>query len=241
MVKDKIKDKIIVALDFSSLEKVKPMVKDLLPYVGCFKIGLQLITAIGAPKAINSILELGGKVFFDGKFYDIKNTVGEASLAVSSLGVSIFNIHASCGIEAMAAAVENKGNAKVLAVTVLTSLEENNAFLVFGAPTKAKVIQFARDAKLAGVDGIICSPQELEILSKQKELSSLLKVTPGVRPSWAAANDQKRIMTPGEAILAGATAIVIGRSITKPPKEVKSSIDAAILIHDEINKALGGK
>jgi orotidine-5'-phosphate decarboxylase len=150
----------------------------------------------------------------------------------------MFNVHASAGIEAMMAAVQNKGISQVLAVTILTSLEENNAHLIFGAPSKAKVLQLARDAKIAGVDGIICSPQELELLGKQKELAGLLKVTPGVRPEWAAAGDQKRIMTPGDAIVAGATALVIGRPITKPPQEVGTPADAARRIADEITEAL---
>lgn len=177
-------------------------------------------------------------MFLDGKFDDIPNTVGEAAAAASGLGVAMFNVHASAGVEAMMAAVQNKGASQVLAVTVLTSLEENNAHLIFGAPSKAKVLQLARDAKIAGVDGIICSPQELELLGKQKELAGLLKVTPGVRPEWAAAGDQKRIMTPGDAIVAGATALVIGRPITKPPQEVGTPADAARRIADEITEAL---
>jgi orotidine-5'-phosphate decarboxylase len=153
----------------------------------------------------------------------------------------MFNVHASCGIEAMMAAVKNKGQSQVLAVTVLTSLEENNAHLIFGSPSKAKVIQFARDAMLAGIDGIICSPQELELLGKQKELAGLRKVTPGVRPEWASVGDQKRIITPGDAILAGATELVIGRPITKPPSEVGAPVDAAKRIAEEIAAALERK
>jgi orotidine-5'-phosphate decarboxylase len=138
----------------------------------------------------------------------------------------------------MTAAVNNKRNSLVFAVTVLTSLEESNANLIFGAPSKAKVLQFARDANSAGVNGIICSPQELELLGKQKELSHLLKITPGVRPAWAPTNDQKRVMTPGGAIAAGAIAVVVGRPITQPPKEVGSPVDAVKLIQEEIDKAL---
>lgn len=232
------KDRIIVALDVSGLDKAESLVKELAPYVGCFKVGLQLLTSVGAPKVVEFLHNLGGKVFLDGKFDDIPNTVGEAAVAASGLGVAMFNVHASAGIEAMMAAVQNKGSSQVLAVTVLTSLEENNAYLIFGAPSKAKVLQLARDAKIAGVDGIICSPQELELLGKQKELAGLLKVTPGVRPEWAAAGDQKRIMTPGDAIAAGATALVIGRPITKPPQEVGTPADAAKRIAAEIAEAL---
>jgi orotidine-5'-phosphate decarboxylase len=236
-----VKDKIIVALDVDTLGEADALVKVLAPHVGCFKVGLQLITSVGAPQVVAFLRERGGEIFLDGKFNDIPNTIGKASAAASKLGVAMFNIHASSGIEGMVAAVKNKGNSKVLAVTVLTSFEENNAHLVFGAPSKAKVIQFARDAMLAGVDGIICSPQELELLSKQKELSGLLKITPGVRPEWAAAGDQKRVMTPGDAIRAGATALVIGRPITNPPKEVGTPIEAVQRIAEEITLALQKK
>jgi len=235
------KDRIIVALDVNNLDKARRLVRHLVPHVSCFKIGLQLLTSYGAPRVAEFIHELGGKVFLDGKFNDIPNTVGEAAAAAAELGVVMFNVHASSGIEAMMAAVRHKGDSKVLAVTVLTSLEENNAHLIFGAPTKAKVLQLARDAKLAGVDGIICSPQELELLGRQKELDGMLKITPGVRPKWAATGDQKRIMTPGEAIAAGATALVIGRPITQPPKEVGTPLNAVIRIAEEIANAVSGR
>mgnify|MGYP001349794134 CR=1 FL=1 len=236
-----LRDRIIVALDVSNLKEVENLIPLLSPYVRCFKVGLQLLTSVGVPTVVKFIRDLGGKTFLDGKFCDIPNTVGEASAAASNFGVEMFNVHASAGIEAMVSAAKNKGNSKVLAVTVLTSIEENNAHLIFGSPSKAKVIQFARDAKIAGMDGIICSPQELEILGKQKELDSLLKITPGVRPKWSSTDDQKRIMTPGDAIAAGATAVVIGRPITKPPKEIGFPRDAVMLIQEEISEALGGQ
>ena len=230
-------ERIIVALDVDSLDKAKSLVEDLAPYVGYFKVGLELLTAVGAPQVIEFVHSLGGQVFYDGKFDDIPNTVGGAAKAVARLNVKMFNVHASAGVEAMMAAVANKGQSLVLAVTVLTSLEENNAHLIFGGPSKAKVLQLAREAKLAGCDGVICSPQELELLGKQEELGNLLKITPGVRPEWAVAGDQKRIMTPVEAIKAGATALVIGRPITKPPAEIGTPVDAAKRIAEEIAQA----
>lgn len=234
----KAKDRIIVALDVDSLDKAKSLVEELVPHVGCFKIGLELLTSVGAPKVVEFVHSLGGQIFFDGKFNDIPNTVGGASKAVAGLYVKMFDVHASAGIEAMMAAVANKGQSLVLAITVLTSIEENNAYLIFGGPSKAKVLQLARDAKLAGCDGIVCSPQELELLGKQKELGKLLKITPGVRPEWAAAGDQKRIMTPAEAIKAGANFLVIGRPITKPPAEIGTPVDAAKKIAEEILSVL---
>lgn len=232
------KDRIIVALDISSLEKAEPLVHELAPYIGYFKIGLQLITAVGTPNAVRFLHGLHCKVFLDGKFCDIPNTVGEAAAEASSLRVGMFNVHASAGVEAMQAAVQNKKSSLVLAVTVLTSLDDKNALYIFGKSSQTKVLQFALDAKEAGVDGLICSPQELELLGQQKELDSLLKITPGVRPKWAAANDQKRIMTPSEAILAGADMVVIGRPITNPPKEIGTPAQAAQLINEEMALAL---
>ena len=232
------KDRIIVALDVSTIHEAEMLVEALAPHVGCFKVGLQLITSVGAPQVVRMIHDRGGRVFLDGKFNDIPNTLGEAATAASLLAVAMFNVHASSGIEGMQAVVKNKGLSEALAVTVLTSFEENNAHLVFGAPSKAKVIQFARDAKLAGMDGLICSPQELPILCKQKELEGFRFVTPGVRPSWAEVGDQKRIMTPTDAIIAGATMLVIGRPITKPPQSIGTPIDAAKCIAVEIEEGL---
>ncbi len=228
------KDRIIVALDVSSLSAVQRLVEELAPYVGFFKIGLQLLMAVGAPKAVEMVHRCGGNTFLDGKFDDIPNTVGEASLAVAGMRVNMFNVHASAGVDAMMAAVANKGNSKVLAVTVLTSLEENNVHLIFGAPSKAKVLQLARDAKLSGVDGIICSPQELVFLRKRRELEDLLWVTPGIRSAEDSKDDQNRTMSPGEAIEAGADYLVIGRPITKQ----NNPVDAAQRIALEIYHAL---
>ena len=182
--------------------------------------------------------DLAVDIFLDGKFYDIPTTVGKATAVVANLGVVMINVHASAGIDAMFAAVDNKKSAKVLAVTVLTTREENDAFLDFGAPIKAKVLHFARNAKLAGVDGIICSPQELEFLGKRRELKGLLRVTPGVRPQWASKNDQERAMTPGEAVSFGADYLVIGRPITRPPKEIGTPVQAIQSINEEIEAAL---
>ena len=231
-------DRIIPALDVSSLEEAGPLIKELAPYVGPFKVGVQLLTRVGAPKVVEFVHERGGQVFLDGKFHDIPNTNGEAAKAAASLGVAMFNVHASAGIEGMKATVKNKGGASVLAVTVLTSLEENNAHLIYGAPSKAKVLQFARDALIAGCDGVICSPQELTLLDKQEELRGLEKVTPGIRSSSDPADDQKRILSPEEAILAGANRLVIGRPITKAASPVEAAKRIALEIRLGLKKRL---
>ncbi len=228
------KDKIIVALDVDTLDKARALIETLAPYVGCFKIGLELMTAVGAPQAVRLVHDLGGQLFFDGKFDDIPNTVGAASKAVSAMGVKMFNVHASAGVEAMKAAAANKGQSILLAVTVLTAIDDATARAIFGASSREKVLQFAQEAAGAGCDGIVCSPQELGMLAQHNGLQGLLKVTPGCRPLWAAAGDQKRTMTPADAVRAGASWIVVGRPITAPPSEIGSPVEAAKRIVDEI-------
>lgn len=233
---ERARERVVLALDVDTLDKALDLVKRLHPYVGMFKVGLQLLIAEGAPKVVKAIHEAGGKVFLDGKFDDIPNTVGQSSKEAAKLGVKIFNLHASAGMPAMLEAVKNKGRSKVYAVSVLTSIDEHNSNIVFGSPTKAKVLQMAREATLAGCDGLICSPQELEMLGACPELSSLKKMTPGIRPAFSQANDQKRIMAPFEAIEAGAHYLVIGRPITKPDGITPE--EAALKVLDEVAKAL---
>lgn len=246
------KDRIILPLDIDNPEAAITMVQAMLPFVGYFKIGLEfinsMITSIVTPKneeeaiknlkIIRRLFEsLEGKIFWDGKFDDIPNTVGGASKQIAKIGVKMFNVHASAGRESVIKAVANKGNSLVFGVTVLTSIKPEECVSIFGAEPGQKVLQFARMLAEIGADGIICSPQELEFLSKQPELDKLQKITPGVRPLWAAKDDQKRVMTPGEAIKAGADYLVIGRPITMPPAEVGNPPDAAEKIADEINSA----
>jgi len=223
------KDRIIVAVDVADVEKAWSIVSPLDSVVGGFKVGLEFITAMlvelitaNSEDEANFLLKkirllfkiLDGRTFWDGKWDDIPNTVGGAAKALEKMRVKMFNVHASAGIEAMIEAVSHKGQSLALAVTVLTSREENDGNLTFGGPTKAKVLQFAREAKLAGCDGVVCSPQELILLGKRKELRGLMKVTPGIRATNAPADDQKRTMTATEAIKAGADFLVIGRPIT---------------------------
>lgn len=245
-------DRIIVALDVDSVAKAITLVNQLSSLVGGFKVGLEFITATLANLVTaNSEVEanfslnktraffnmLDGKLFWDGKWDDIPNTVGSTAKALSKLRVKMFNVHAAATINAMMAAVANKGDALALAVTVLTSTEENDCNLTFGAPSKAQVLQFARNAKLAGCDGIVCSPQELKFLRGFKELNGLLRVTPGIRSADAPPDDQNRTMPAGEAIIAGADYLVIGRPITG----AEDPVVAAKKITDEIATALNRK
>ncbi|MCX6745047.1 MAG: orotidine-5'-phosphate decarboxylase [Candidatus Parcubacteria bacterium] len=247
------KERIIVALDVPDLDRAGNLVKELAQHVGMFKVGLYLITSVGLPQIMAWFKKQGcdaGQVFVDNKLHDIPHTIGTAARKISEFSVGMLNVHASSGLDGMIEAVENSKSVRpdtggpeqyrdtlVLAVTVLTSHEENAAHLIFGSPTKAKVLEFALWAKLAGCDGIICSPQELAILRAQSVLKDMLLVTPGVRPEYAAAGDQKRIMTPGEAVKAGADYLVIGRPIINPPNNIGSPMEAAQLIAEEIEKA----
>lgn len=250
------KERIIVALDVDSVAKATELVEQLVTHVGIFKLGLKFINNMLAsviiPKKdedgqanLREIRELfrllEGKVFWDGKFDDIPNTVGGASVPVAKMGVKMFNVHASAGREAVVKAVANKGSSLVLGVTVLTSIGAEECLSIFGDQPGPKVLQFARMLAEVGADGIICSPQELELLGwNTPELDRLLRVTPGVRPLWAAVGDQKRVMTPGEATKAGANYLVIGRPITQPPAEIGGPVEAAKKIADEIAAAMQG-
>ncbi len=233
-----LKDKIIVALDVDCLNKAESLVADLAPYVGCFKVGLELLTAEGAPRVVDFVHRAGGQVFFDGKFHDIPNTIEKASRATAALGVKMFNVYASAGIEAMKAANHVKGKSLLLAVTVLTSMNEESCRSVYGTSVEDTVKRFAKQALEAGVDGLVCSSQDLLFLNSDPDMKKLMKITPGVRPAWAESNDQKRVFTPREAIQAGATALVIGRPITQPPWEIGSPVEAVKRILDELAQVL---
>ncbi len=233
-----LRDRLIVALDVDTLEKLKPLVEQLLPWVGCFKVGLELMTSQGAPRVVELIHGMGGQVFLDGKFHDIPNTVGSASRTAASLGVRIFDVHASAGGEALNAAVLNRGRSSLFAVTVLTSFSDQACHALYGDSVQNKVVQLALDAEAAGVDGLICSPADLAFLNSHPILARLPKMTPGVRPRWAETQDQKRTLTPKEAIEAGASFLVIGRPILGPPREVGTPAEAARRILDEMATVL---
>ena len=207
--------RIIFALDVPTKELALSWVDKLHDHVGSFKVGLESHNTIGGPQIAKSVIGVGGGVFYDGKFHDIPNTVAGASKGVAALGVDFFNVHASGGVAMMKAAVANKGTSMVIAVTVLTSIGTEECELTYGASVKAKVLQFARDAVVAGCDGIVCSAQELEFLAGYPELDGLLRITPGIRLVDSDVGDQKRVMGPKEAIMARADYLVVGRDIAK--------------------------
>lgn len=242
------KSPVIVALDGISFEEALQIAENLKGAVLGFKAN-DLLDLAGPSRVVK---ELGryGAVMADPKLCDIANTVKNRMSVYAEAGAHIVTVHASCGIEAMNAAVkvseeiyERKGPGSVLsqvaAVTVLTSISEEECNLTFGGPSKAKVLQFARNAIVARVPAIVCSAQELEFLSKFFELNEIAKITPGIVPEWfLKPEDQKRVTTPAMAIEKGATFLVIGRAILKPPKEIGTMNDAANRIQDEVEKAL---
>jgi orotidine-5'-phosphate decarboxylase len=233
------REKLIVALDFPNWEDAEKMVKSL-PEVSLFKVGLELYLA-SSGQAVRRLRELGKEVFLDLKFHDIPNTVAQACRQAASEGAFIFNVHASGGREMMRQAVlsaqEEATKQKLkkpllLAVTVLTSLDDQDLSEIGFAGTKAAVGRLALLAKEAGIDGVVASPQEIKLI---RELcgNDFKIVCPGVRPQWASLGDQKRVLTPEEAVAAGADFLVIGRPITK----AKSPNEAALKIMEEIEGA----
>lgn len=229
------KDKLIVALDFDTLHTANQIVSQLRDLVTWFKIGGQLFTTTG-PTSVETFRHLGKKVFLDLKFHDIPNTVAGAVVAAAKTGANMINMHASGGFEMMRAASEAANmqasalgipRSLLLGVTVLTSIDEGSFQRDFDTERKLKdqVAYLAELTQKAGLDGVVASPLEIEIVRRVCGERFLI-VTPGVRPRWAAAGDQRRIRTPAEAIEAGADYIVVGRPITGAdnPREAAQNI-----------------
>ncbi len=224
------KDKIILALDVPSAEHARRLIELVGDRVGIYKIGLQLFTQCG-PAIVREVQASGAKVFLDLKLHDIPNTVAHAVEAAASLGVHMLTIHLSGGREMAEAAQSRSGQTLILGVTVLTSSnDETLRETGIQSPVEEQVLRLAGIAK--DLAGVVCSPLEIAPL-REKFSRSLRLVTPGVRPTWAAAGDQKRILTPAQALQAGADYLVIGRPITAAPDPAQ----AAERILEEINAA----
>lgn len=217
------KNPIIVALDLPTSKAALKLATDLAPSVGLFKIGLELYTAEG-PVALRAIPFLGPKIFLDLKLHDIPNTVARAVQAASNLSVEMLTIHLSGGAEMIQAAVSaRKGEMTILGVTVLTSATEQTLRETGVSETIDKqVLRLARLGVENGIDGFVASPHEIKPL--RAEFGDKIKiVTPGIRPSWSEPGDQKRFMTPREAIEAGADYLVIGRPIIAAPDPAEAA------------------
>lgn len=219
------KTQLITGLDVDTREEALAAV-DIAAGCAWFKIGAQLFTRCG-PAIVQAVQARGKNVFLDLKYHDIPNTVAKASKAAADLGAKLFTLHASGGKAMIAAAreaVEGTG-ARILAVTVLTSLTDDMLREEIGIPETAAqaVPRLARAAIEAGAHGIVCSPREITLVRQAVGPEPLI-VTPGIRPKWAAQDDQARIMTPREAAEAGADMIVVVRPILKhddPPEAVR--------------------
>lgn len=232
MIRMHAKDKIIVALDVPDLAAGEKLVDRLSPYAGMFKVGLEFFTAAG-PAAVRMVKERGGRVFADLKFHDIPNTVAGAARALVRLGVDMLNVHAAGGkamLQAAATAVREEAAALnrpapvIIAVTVLTSLDREALRCEVGIEREVEeqVARWALLAREAGLDGVVASPREIRAIREACGPEFVI-VTPGVRPAGSDRGDQRRVMTPAEALREGASYLVIGRPITAAPDPVAAA------------------
>lgn len=229
--------RVIVALDFPSTGVALEHVRRLEPGLCRLKVGKELFTS-GGPVLIKSLVELGFDVFLDLKFHDIPNTVARACAAAAKLGVWMLNIHASGGRNMLMAAKEavdkEQHQPLLIGVTVLTSLSSEDLLEIgINATTEEQVMRLAALTRESGLDGIVCSAQEAAILRTEIGDDFIL-VTPGIRPAGVVSHDQKRILTPAQAIIAGSHYLVIGRPIT----QAKDPLKALMEINEDVNDAL---
>lgn len=234
------REKLILALDVSDAKTALDTVDRFKDYVGMFKIGLELFVSLG-PDIVRQINGRGKKVFLDLKFHDIPNTASRAALAAARLGVYMFNVHASGGFDMMRKCrdsvaelclKENLARPKILGVTVLTSLSNENLKNELGIQhnVNTHVKQLSRLSTEAGLDGVVASAHEVATIRGHFGKGFLI-VTPGIRVSWSPPDDQRRTMTPGEAIREGADYLVLGRTVLneKDPAKTLELISAEIL------------
>ena len=205
------RDRLVVAVDLSARDEILRLVDTLQGAAGVFKIGLQAFIANG-PAIVREVVARGERVFLDLKIHDIPNTARHAIAEAASLGASIATVHAAGG-EAMLRAC-NHDTLLVLGVTVLTSLSETDLLQIgFGGSAIDNVVRLARLAQDSGLRGVVASPLEIEPI-REACGDDFVILTPGIRPRGSDAGDQQRVMTPGEAVRAGASFIVVGRPIT---------------------------
>ncbi len=225
--------RLFTALDFSDKEKVMHVCRQCDGVIDGFKIGLELFCSQG-PDIVRKVSEFG-EVFLDLKFHDIPNTMTKAALAVSSLPVSIINIHAVSGGIAMRSvvdAVKDKApDIKVIAVTMLTSIDSDMCSeLGYSRNVADQVMLLADMAAEAGCDGVVCSPEEVALIKKR--FPHFLTVVPGIRPAHAETGDQKRVATPSQAVSNGADILICGRpiynsdNIRRSVKDIKKDMEA---------------
>ena len=238
------KDRIILALDVETLEEVESLVTELKDYVGYFKIGLPLIVSFGF-EAIKLIEKLGGKCYYDSKFHDIPNTVQKACISLVKNNIHFFSVHIQGGSKMIAGSVKAaKATAKrlekeppiILGVTLLSSFGQKTLTTELCVEKRIDefVEQLAEVAYNSGLDGVIASAEETKKIRKKIKDKNFITVCPAIRPTWSSVNDQVRVDTPRDAIIAGADYMIIGRPITM----AENRVAAAKLIIDEITNAL---
>ncbi len=222
--------KLIIALDYSSAEKALSFIRLLSPEICKLKIGFELFVVAG-PTFVKELVDRGYDVFLDLKFHDIPNTVAAACVSAAELGVWMMNVHASGGDKMLLAAkdaISNRHkNTKLIAVTVLTSMDQSQLRSVnMDVDPQSQVLHLAALAKKCGLDGVVCSALEAKTL-REKLTDDFLLVTPGIRPVGSDRGDQSRIMTPSQAKKAGVSYVVVGRPITNSsdPLSVIESIN----------------
>jgi orotidine-5'-phosphate decarboxylase len=220
-------DKIIIALDVPDTDGALRLIDSLEEVPSIVKIGLELFTSQG-PSVVKAVQSRGSQVFLDLKFHDIPNTVAHAVKSAAGLGVAMTTLHASGApvmLEAAAKAASGS-DLLILAVTVLTSMDSSQLSSTgIGVEPREQVLRLAGLASAAEIGGVVCSPLEIAVI-RETHGEKLRIVTPGVRPIWASAGDQKRVMTPSEAVKAGSDWLVIGRPITaaESPKEAYAKV-----------------
>ncbi len=219
---------VIVALDFPDEKSAMALVGQLQPSLCRLKVGKELFTRLG-PAFVEKLVTAGFDVFLDLKFHDIPNTVAAACDAAADLGVWMMNLHASGGRKMMESARERlAGKAhqpRLIAVTILTSLGEADIHEIgFQGTPGENVLRLAALAESSGLDGVVCSPLEAAAI-RARTGDDFLLVTPGVRPATAALDDQKRVMTPADAMAAGSSYLVIGRPVTAAPDPLQALKD----------------
>lgn len=232
------REKLILALDVPSMDEAIAIVKELKDEVGLFKLGLELYAHSGT-RLFEAMKAEGVQYFFDCKFHDIPNTVARASQALVGQGIAMFNVHATGGFEMMKATAQathkaaqeaNVAAPKIISVTMLTSISEKDAVEIgFGSSVSQLVPQLALLTQKAGLDGVVASAQEVHAIRKACGPDFFI-VTPGIRPAWSSSDDQKRIVTPAQAIKDGADYLVVGRPIT----QASSRRDAARRVVEEM-------
>ncbi|MEW9796956.1 orotidine-5'-phosphate decarboxylase [Alteromonas sp. CYL-A6] len=226
--------RVIVALDYDDATTAMRFVEQLDPTLCKLKVGKEMFTLFG-PEFVKALIEKGFDVFLDLKFHDIPNTVAKACKAAAELGVWMVNVHASGGLEMMTAAKQAIASSRhpetrLIAVTVLTSMDQDGLSDIIDDVTPAQqVMRLAKLTQRAGLDGIVCSAQEATLLRDELD-SDFLLVTPGIRPAGSSAGDQKRVMTPVDAIAHGVNYLVMGRPITQAeqPLDVLRRVNADV-------------